>query len=180
MKCVCAKNNCSETQPLLHQHCRKLEHQPKPRNAKCHSRKTNCRIILVRGKGPIIFIIWNALMALSTCIQVVYMMERSVCQILLGFIAILCFPVIGWLADVKVGRYRIMQASLLLFFISNAIEIITTLGKNLISNATCDSLFYAGSFVLYLALSCYTSSFLQFVTDQQVDASSEELSFTIY
>ena len=29
-------------------------------------------------------------------------------------------------------------------------------------------------------MSCYTSTFLQFVTDQQVEVSSEEVAFTVY
>ena len=96
---------------------------------------------------------------------------KSSNQILLSAITVVFFPIIVWLADDKVGRYTIMKASLPSFFPSNIMLVIHSLGANLIINIISDILLYAGSITLSFALSCCTSSFLQFVTDQQLETS---------
>ena len=174
------ETNYNETKPLLHHHIG-IKKNPKQKQSKrCFPSGKKYRLIAIKDKGPIVFIAWNALLSVTLSFQLLYAVGEGFNQMLSRAISISFFPIIGWLADVKVGRYTIMKASLLLLFFSN---ILLITHRSMAANSTTSipsGVFYAGSVLLYLALSCYTSSFLQSVTDQQFEASLEELSFTIY
>ena len=176
------ESKCSETKPLVHHHVSMKEYPKRKLSKKCFPNGYKYRLILINSKKPIIFIVWNALLAVTMSFQAWYvlMIAKDFNQMLAGAISVFFFPIIGWLADVKLGRYTIMKASLSLLFFSNTLLIFHYVMTAYLTTNTSDIVSTAGSFFLYLALSCYTSSFLQFVTDQQFEASSEELSFTIY
>ena len=133
-----------------------------------------------KGKEPAFFIAWHSLFMVTICLQVLYMIGEGFSQMLSGAMSLLFFPVIGWLADVKFGRYPITKVTLSFFSKTTFCYLPIILWQDTWQHTLFDIIFFAGSFTLYLALSCYTSFFLQIVTEQQLQDSLGELFFTIY
>ena len=82
-------------------------------------------------------------------------------------------PFIGWLADVKLGRYKVIIFASLVAFLSSIVYFLgVTFGDgNYITAITyiVDSICYA----------CFSTAMLPFVTDQLIRASSDELSSVV-
>ena len=83
-------------------------------------------------------------------------------------------PVIGWLADVKFGRYEVINfgsmasilSSVFLFF-----ALITGIGVSTLSN----SLFTVATVIVNVGATCYMAAMLPFLSDQIIGATSDEL-----
>ena len=84
-------------------------------------------------------------------------------------------PVAGWFADVKFGRYNVINfASFVIFFAS----IFLFLG--IITGGVVSTLLLAvGSLLVYIGLSCYPIAMLPFISDQIIGATSDELSAVV-
>ena len=83
-------------------------------------------------------------------------------------------PFIGWLADVKLGRYRVIVFASLVSFISSIVYFgvgYLSMSNNLIADIT-----YAVDNICY---ACFLTTMLPFVTDQLIGASSAELSTVV-
>ena len=102
------EHECSETKPLLYQHSSK--HDSKEHNSETCFPRIKCQPVFIREKGPVMMIIWNTLIVTSLSVQGVYMLKKHIYpyKFLIGTVSAFTFPIIGWLADVKIGRYRIM------------------------------------------------------------------------
>ena len=86
-------------------------------------------------------------------------------------------PVAGWFADVKFGRYNVINfASFVIFFASIFLFLgIITSGVALASTL----LLASGSLLVYIGLACYPIAMLPFISDQIIGATSDELSAVI-
>ena len=85
-----------------------------------------------------------------------------------------CAPLIGWLADVKFGRYEIIKfGSLASCFASIFVYFAVTIGE---LSTTGNVFLFAATVIVCFSFSCYSASILPFLTDQLIGATSDELS----
>ena len=78
-------------------------------------------------------------------------------------------PFVGWLADVRFGRYEIIKfGSLILFFISMLFYLQHFIGEG-------PTLIAVLSLSQGIGDACFTASMLPFLTDQLIGATSDEL-----
>ena len=135
----------------------------------------NYRFQKIREKGAVLMIVWNAFFAvslLSVGTDLAYGRDE---QIVVCSLTLL-YPVIGWLADCCIGRYRVLKVasySLLLSIILKGIY------KFILEEKITVLLFFTSS-IWSVSVVCYLACIFQFAIDQSVGASGEELSFTIH
>ena len=97
----------------------------------------------------------------------------------------LLYPIFGWIADAKFGRYKVLTYSMSSILLSAAIMIVafplhTFVGHNK-PVAIISSIFVAVAVVLNIAgYAGYDANIIPFLTDQVVGASGEELSALIH
>ena len=86
-------------------------------------------------------------------------------------------PFIGWLADVKLGRYKIIVFASLVSFISRIVHFLGLIfGNDHLSNILITAITYT---VDNICRACFSAAMLPFVTDQLIGASSDELSSVV-
>ena len=86
-------------------------------------------------------------------------------------------PLIGWLADVKLGRYETIKFASLFSFIANVLIFFAFITESE------SALKILASIALAIAAVCFTCNsvaMLPFLTDQQIGAMSDELSTVVY
>ena len=84
-----------------------------------------------------------------------------------------CFaPLVGWLADVKFGRYEMIKFGSLVSFLASILYYFALLTTSTLS----DVLFSGAVIITNLGGSCYFAAMLPFLTDQIIGATSDELS----
>ena len=123
---ILSEHECNEKQMLLHQNCSKQD-KAKEHNFRTRFLKIKYRPVFIREIGTVVLIICNTLIATSLCVQGVYMMNKYIYhsnEYLMGAVLIFIFPIIDWFADVKIGRYRVMEITLFLLGISIILQII--------------------------------------------------------
>ena len=103
----------------------------------------------------------------------------------IGVIWLLGTPIIGWLADVRFGRYRVMQLSLWIIWCAvvahSCLYIAHNYDKRTHSLSTVDSVTSFLTLALYMCgLVGFLINSVQFGIDQMPDASSRELSAFIH
>ena len=87
-------------------------------------------------------------------------------------------PLIGWLADVRFGRYEVINFASLASFIASILYFFTMLtggGDSTLSTVLL-SIAYVISNLCYI---CYLAAMLPFITDQKIGATSNELSAVV-
>ena len=105
----------------------------------------------------------------------------------LGIFHIL-FPFCGWIAEVRVSKYKVIQCSLILLTLASAVFLVIPLGALIIvdvhKNAGllgCALALTILAILLYIAgLSLYESNAIQFGMDQMMEAPSHQLSSFIH
>ena len=90
-------------------------------------------------------------------------------------------PIIGWIADVKLGRYRVITYGTLLSFSANImyflIQIIHTATPLGIPSLVFSTI---GILLTTLGYLCYEAAMLPFLTDQVIGANARQLSALVY
>ena len=87
-------------------------------------------------------------------------------------------PLVGWLADVKFGRYKVIKFGSLASFLASIlyyIAMVTIGGASTLSNVFLSLAIVIAGF----GYTCYLASILPFLTDQIVGATSDELSAVV-
>ena len=128
------------------------------------------------SKKIMLLLMWQMICEFSWGVISVSAMTLSTNLIIISsVIASLLAPIIGWLADVKFGRYEIIKfGSLVLFFVSIFFYL-----KNVLI-AELKRIFIAVSIVIArFGTSCYSAAMLPFLTDQLIGATSDELSAVV-
>ena len=126
------------------------------------------------SKKILLLLVWQALFILSL---IPYVPFSNAINIVSEFLSYFSAPLIGWLADVKFGRYEVIKFGSISSFLAGifyyfAILTVSTpwLGTVLFSLALVTVSF--GSI-------CYTAAMLPFLTDQIIGATSDELSAVV-
>ena len=131
------------------------------------------KLPVIIEKKAIVMIIWNLFFALSlfTCSKY-NLYTYSVIIIMVASLSV-SYPLIGWLADIRFGRFKVLRAG---SYPLAAAIILKSIGKFIIRT---HYLFYLSLIVWSVAVAGWLSSIIPFVTDQVVGASAEELSFVV-
>ena len=85
-----------------------------------------------------------------------------------------CAPLIGWLADVKFGRYEVIKIGSLASFLASIFVYFAITTEHF--STTGNVLLSVGTGIVCFGFSCYSASILPFLTDQLIGATSNELS----
>ena len=81
-------------------------------------------------------------------------------------------PLVGWLADVRFGRYEMIKFGSLVSFLASILYYFALLTTSTLSNV----LFSTAIVIINLGASCYYAAMLPFLSDQIIGATSDELS----
>ena len=150
-----------------------------------------CRMKWLKNKGAVLIALWSFLV-----IHVYFFLEEGMINekksedpqktpssgIILICIALL-FPIGGWLADTRLGRYKTVRYSMWIMWLC---AILATLGEILgyVSVTYNDQIkvwvFRALFVVMAMGLGGFQSNIIQLGTDQLIDASANEISSFIF
>ena len=86
-------------------------------------------------------------------------------------------PLIGWLADVKLGRYETIEFASLLSFIANVLVFFAFITESEGAFKIMASIALA---IAAVCFTCVSVAMLPFLTDQLIGATSDELSTVVY
>ena len=96
-----------------------------------------------------------------------------------NFFSLLLAPFIGWLADVKFGRYAVVKFGSLLSFLASVFYFFALFAVeeefSTMSNILLSLAFSIGNF----ELACFSAAMFPFLTDQLIGATSDELSAVV-
>ena len=130
------------------------------------------------SKKILLLLAWNLLFFFSRGVftYVIPIASQNIFFTLM-FLSYSFAPLIGWLADVRFGRYKIVQFGSIVSFLSSIFYYFitltgedSTLSKVLLSLATV---------LISFGFTCYSAAILPFLTDQIIGATSDELSTTV-
>ncbi len=134
------------------------------------------------NKGIILVLFWNfSAFAFLNYILRVYVENPAVTYRYHYFIAIAVvvtfFPVVGWLTDVYIGRYRVIKGSLLVLWCGAILWCLTDLIhlESLMSRLINHYMVICICVLVCLALGCFLVNIVQFSIDQLLDSSSNEI-----
>lgn len=95
-------------------------------------------------------------------------------QIAFGLTA-LSYPIAGWLADVYIGRYKVLKFSMIIMWSGGILYVISVI-LSIQFNSKFDGFMIFSVAVGLLGLSAYQANAIQFGIDQLIDASSSDIS----
>ena len=96
-----------------------------------------------------------------------------------SFISYSSAPLIGWLADVKFGRYEIIKFGTIASFLASILCYFAMFTSYVSTLSTVLSESSIAAFVNFLGFICYAAAMLPFLTDQIIGATSDELSAVV-
>ena len=166
----------SESVPLITQY-------PRRKCSKCCFSQFRYRLPKIKEKGAIVVIVCNALIlcTIFALIQGSYFM-RIIFSIAVPIMSIIVFPIAGIVADTCVGRFKVIQASVVLVITSALLNQLALIVQDYLELTTtiktAFSLINEG--LCCVGGSCYSACILPFTADQLIGASGEQLSFAIY
>ena len=145
---------------------------------------------LLRNKGAILLLLWNILVfsafaylggvTKSSSLLKYQATLHQYHSLLLGLLALFC-PLLGWLTDVYIGRYRIIHASLWTLWLSSIGAVLMFLiDYELESRVIREGIFPVLYIVMAIGAGGYLSSVMQFGIDQLTDGSTGEMMSYIY
>ena len=148
--------------------------------------RPSCRIKWVKNRGALLIIAWNYLVfTLYHLLRAGYKQELwndpfrvTDAGVSLSCLAVL-LPIGGWLADTRVGRYKMIRCSMWIMWIG---IILATLAELLLSsigtvqNKNIDnSIYLLTCSIMVVGLSGFLSNIIHFGIDQLIDASATEI-----
>ena len=132
------------------------------------------------SKKILLLLMWNILFQFSCGIHSVSLVEVSpqmIDYLLSSFLSIILAPLVGWLADVRFGRYELVKFGSILSFLTSIIfyfELLIGQGSTLTT-----VLYSVAEAVQGVGGICFIAAMLPFLTDQLIGATSVELSAVV-
>ena len=99
-------STASETSPLLSRPPPKKRHQ---KHCSCH---VKYRLPKITEKGAIVMIVCNVLVFTAIFAQLQRFFFTTITSAALTVMAMVTFPIVGIVADTRVGRFKVIQASI--------------------------------------------------------------------
>ncbi len=182
--------------------------QPRRANAVPKEKKCNYNFRLLKSKGVILVLIWNYLifsyqgLVLGTLVKLFPGIEEFPWKIVAMTIVLqqgvpfLIYPIAGWIADAKVGRYKIIRGSLWLMWIGAllflGVEIVSYALKHVVlphahsASIAVDfqKVLVVFTVLIYLlnaiGIAGFQANIIPFGVDQMEDGSSEQYSAFVH
>ena len=144
---------------------------------RCYCLKPFSRIKVMKNKGAILVVVWSFLATAGIYSYITYVGGNLGSMIMFSFVQAavgLTTPFFGWLSDAQFGRYSVMTCCLWMMWIGCMLYTV----KSVVSEVTYIKYDFAISIsiIILMGLSyCgFQANFIQFGTDQLIDASSTE------
>ena len=162
----------SESSSLIHPRRKLLSY------GSCH---VHYRLPRIKEKGARIVIVCNLLILIAVLAQLQrnYFMS-STFSIAVPLISIVVFPIAGIVADTCVGRFKVIQASVVLLIASSLLNLSLLLVQSYLTTTTKTTFSLINEGLCCVGASCYIACILPFTGDQLIGASGEQLSFAMY
>ena len=132
------------------------------------------------SKKILLLLLWHALFVFSLILYILSNLIPSPDNIVYStsvFFSYSFAPLIGWLADVRFGRYEVIKfASVASILASILCCIAIFTGSDSTLNTVLSSI---ATVIICLGFTCYAAAMLPFLTDQIVGATSDELSAVV-
>ena len=131
------------------------------------------------SKKIVLLLAWTAFFNFSKCtmIKVIDYSMPSVFTMVSMLVSKLLAPFIGWLADVKLGRYETIKFASLFSFIANVLVFFAFITESEGAFKIIASIALA---IAAVCFTCVSVAMLPFLTDQLIGATSDELSTVVY
>ena len=136
------------------------------------------RIRKIKNKGAILILVWNVLVISVFCYLSIYNRMFHPTWHMYSIIWGLTLPIAGWLADVYLGRYKVIRWSIWLMWIASVLVVASSVLSQLVEsyysiNNNCITI------VLFTIMSIgyggYQANIVLFGIDQLQDASTDEI-----
>ena len=134
---------------------------------------------MISEKGACVTLVWNVLMCSALYAQLTqcYYMYQSV----IAFAGMsLSFPIAGFLADVWVGRYKVLRAAMCLLLVSALLNSVLHFVQLFSSSDILMDLTLFPTCLGFIGIGCHAACIIPFTTDQLIGASAEQLGFAVY
>ncbi|MCG8621117.1 MAG: hypothetical protein MJE68_03810 [Proteobacteria bacterium] len=131
------------------------------------------KIRTFKNKGATLLIVWNTLV-----MNVLYYLLTKTSLEGVHFIALLfTLPIAGWLADVYLGRYKVIQWSMWIMWVGSMLATLSSVVAQLVDNyASVNDKVTAAILVLQtIGFAGYQANIYQFGTNQFPDASTNAI-----
>ena len=137
----------------------------------------------VKNKGALLVLVWNFLTMSVFYLINDYLSERYLLKVCLAVFGITLL-IAGWLADTRIGRYKVACSSIWIMWIATLIVTASTVVARLYGgydHIIHSILFQVTLLVMAVGLGGFQASIIQFGLDQLHDASTSEIkSFIIW
>ena len=161
-------NSTLTTQENLQQRCCKVTYKPR----------------YLKNKGAILVLIWNYLIMNLLTLYISRSNENGTEAYFVYMLSIsLTLPVAGWLADARIGRYRVIRCSIWIIWIATVLATVSSVTAQLVEGySIINTKVFVLLFVLMaIGLGGYHVNIIQFGLDQLYDASTTEIkSFIVW
>lgn len=134
----------------------------------------------VKNRGALLTLLWNFV---ALVLLISFLVPSKVkafdlrYQVAFGLSAIV-YPLAGWLADVYLGRYRVLKFSMVVMWVAGVLYTVAVILRSELGLERESTDYYMFSTVVLgmLGLAAFQSNAVQFGVDQLVDASSTTIS----
>ena len=141
------------------------------------------RLRCVHSKGVLLLMVWTFFWYSGQYYNnnITFLIVKSEYFLDIGYAMFLVFPIVGWIADSCLGRYRVIIASVYIGLASWILQgvayaLLTYSLVPLLSNI----ILYTGIAMNFIGFAGFVASLLPFILDQLVGASGEELSAAVH
>ena len=134
------------------------------------------RVRKLKNKAAILILVWNFLVAGAFYYLSMYPHKFHPAWHMYSIIWGLTLPIAGWLADVYLGRYRVIRWSILIMWISSVLVVASSILPQLVESYSID--YYVHIIlltVMSVAFGGYQANVILFGIDQLQDASTDEI-----
>ena len=138
---------------------------------------------MVRNKGAILVLVFNFLVMNALALLSIYSYHDNI-GLIAGVVGMsLIIPLAGWLADTRIGRFKVIYGSVWIMWSTSVLLTLSAVLAKFINgyDTANDKIMTVLLVVLAIGLGAYLTSIVQFGLDQLSDASTLELkSFIIW
>ena len=127
-------------------------------------------------KQILLLLVWQTLLTFSTSL-LGFLHTHTISMLFISLFLSYCFaPLIGWLADVRFGRYGVIKFGSVTSFLASILYYFVIITEE---STLRDILLSISHFVGTIGFSCYAAAMLPFLSDQIIGATSDELSAVV-
>ena len=137
------------------------------------------RVRKLKNKGALLILVWSLLVTsvfyfASMYPHNIFHQNSHIYSIIWG----LTLSIAGWLADVYLGRYRVIRWSILIMWIASVLVVASSILSQFVDSYSSVNNNYVTivvNMIMFIAFGAYQANIVLFGTDQLQDASTDEI-----